>query len=50
MKHINTPIKEVMSLPLLQVVGGNPMLLKVKSSSGLQTFEILDYHAEWLGC
>jgi hypothetical protein len=36
----NTIIKEVMSLPLLQVAGGNPTFLKDKRSDGLPTSEI----------
>jgi hypothetical protein len=42
--YINTPIKEVLSLPLLQMLGGNPTFPKVKRSDWLQTSEI------WIGC
>jgi len=51
LKHINTVIKVVMSLPLLQVAGGNPTFLKNKESDGLQTSEIwMGYHADWPRC
>jgi hypothetical protein len=40
LKYINTSVKEVMSLPLLQVVGGNPTFPKVRRSDILQTCEI----------
>jgi hypothetical protein len=42
------PHKKGMSLPLLQVSGGNPTFLKVKRSGWLQTSEIwVSYHADW---